>query len=251
MLCLGLPGRTQTNVFFVEGPSSWVLIDAGWARDAARIREAAEALAGAGGRVAEILLTHAHPDHSGGALALARAWDCPVWMHPAELPIACGDFAAMAAAAGPLDRWVILPAMRAMGRRRREAVLTRSSMGALARAFDPGDGAPGLPGWACIPTPGHTPGHVAYFRPTDRVLIAGDAVVTLRVNALGGIVLGRPGLSGPPWCTTWDAEKARASIRAASRLDPAVLAGGHGPPMTGPGTADALRAFAARLARLG
>ena len=117
-------------------------------------------------------------------------------MHPDELPIAAGDFAAMAACAPPLDRWVILPLMRAMGRRRREAVLAQGSLGAAARTFEPSSGIPGLPGWECIPTPGHTPGHVSFFRPTDRVLIAGDASVTLKINAWTGLLLQRPGLSG-------------------------------------------------------
>ncbi len=57
-------------------------------------------------------------------------------MHPAELPIATGDIEAMRAFGGPLDRWVVLPIMRAMGRKRREAVLSRSSMRkSLARSI--------------------------------------------------------------------------------------------------------------------
>jgi len=58
-------------------------------------------------------------------------------------------------------------------------------------------GFPGWPVWECIPTPGHTPGHVSYFRAGDRVLISGDAVVTLKVNSWAGLLLQRPGLSGP------------------------------------------------------
>ena len=27
---------------------------------------------------------------------------------------------------------------------------------------------PGLPDWQVVPTPGHTPGHIAFFRSTDR-----------------------------------------------------------------------------------
>jgi len=74
-------------------------------------------------RPASILLTHFHPDHAGSALQLARIWDCPVYVHPDELPLANGDFAAIAKYAGPLDHWVVVPLMRAMGRRRREAML--------------------------------------------------------------------------------------------------------------------------------
>jgi glyoxylase-like metal-dependent hydrolase (beta-lactamase superfamily II) len=244
VFCLGPWGHTQTAVYFVRSGPSWVLVDAGWANDGPRIERAAGTVFGAGSRPAAILLTHCHPDHDGSALALARSWGCPVYLHPAELPIAVGEFAAMVATAGPLDRWVILPLMRAMGGRRREAVLARGSLRPVARTFEPGAGVPGLPGWQCIPTPGHTPGHVSYFRPQDRVLIAGDALVTVRINSLTGLLRPRPGLSGPPWYTTWDRRAARQSIRRLARLNPAVLAGGHGTPLTGTETAAAVSAFA-------
>lgn len=248
VFCLGPKGRAQTNVYFVRSGSSWVLIDAGWAKDGPAIRQAAEAVFGAGTRPAAILLTHVHPDHDGSALELARAWDVPVYVHPQELPQAHGDFAAISAGAGPLDIWLILPLMRAMGRSRREAMLAKSSLKHVARSLDPGATVPGLPGWEWIPTPGHTPGHVSFFRPSDRVLITGDAVVTMRLNSLPGLVLQRPGLSGPPWYTSWNWRTAKASVTALTQLEPLVLAGGHGTPLTGPGTAGALRAFAGQFA---
>jgi glyoxylase-like metal-dependent hydrolase (beta-lactamase superfamily II) len=245
VFCLGPWGRTQTDVYFVRSGSSWVLIDAGWANDASRIKRAACSLFGADSRPAAILLTHCHPDHAGSALSLARDWGCVVYMHPDELPLATADFAAMVASAGPLDRWVVLPLMRAMGRRRREALLAKTSLGEVARMFEPGAGVPGLPGWRCIPTPGHTPGHVSYFRPSDRVLITGDALVTLKVNSWSGLLLQRPGLSGPPWYTTWNRRAAKESVGRLACHEPSVLAVGHGRPMTGAGTASALSAYAA------
>lgn len=246
VFCLGPKGRTQTNVFFVRSGVGWALIDAGWERDGPRIEQAAAALLGASLRPGAILLTHCHPDHEGAALALAQAWRCAVHMHPAELPIAQGDFAAMRTFAGPLDRWVVLPIMRAMGRRRREALLARSSLGDVARGFEPGGEVPGLPGWQVIATPGHTPGHVAFFRPSDRVLISGDALVTLRVNSLAGL-LGRQGLSGPPWYTTWDRQAARESITRLAGLEPTVVAGGHGWPRNDPRVSAELHSFADRF----
>jgi glyoxylase-like metal-dependent hydrolase (beta-lactamase superfamily II) len=164
-------------------------------------------------------------------------------MHPEELPIAAGDFTAMRAVANPLDRWVILPIMRAIGTRRREEILRKSRIGDLARPISLDDIPPGLAGWRCLPTPGHTPGHVSYFRPQDRVLISGDALVTLQVNSLAGLLLPRPGLSGPPWYSTWDKGVSEASVRLLARLEPAVLAGGHGVPVVG----DALAAGLSRL----
>jgi glyoxylase-like metal-dependent hydrolase (beta-lactamase superfamily II) len=247
--CLGPNGRTQTNVFFVAAGSSWVLVDAGWAKDGPAIKEAAEVLFGTGSRPDAILLTHVHPDHSGSALELARAWDCPVYVHPDELGQANGDFAALAAGGGPLDNWLILPIMRLFGRRRRERILARSSLSGVVRAFDPTAAIPGLPGWECIPTPGHTPGHVSFFRGGDRVLISGDAIVTLNVNSVPGLLLGRQRLSGPPWYTSWNRRSAEASIVTLARHGPLVLAPGHGFPMSGAGTPQVLLSFAEGHAR--
>lgn len=245
--CLGPWGRTQTNVYFVRSGSSWALIDAGWAKDGPRIKKAAELVFGTDTRPASILLTHCHPDHAGSALQLARIWDCAVYVSHDELPLARGDLLAITASASPLDTWVILPLMRAIGRRRREAMLSRSSRQDVARAIEPSDEIPGLPDWKCIPTPGHTTGHVSFLRTKDHVLITGDAVVTTQLNTVSGVLLQKPGLSGPPWYTTWSWRAAVESVATLALLEPTVLAGGHGTPMIGNATAGALRAFADHL----
>jgi glyoxylase-like metal-dependent hydrolase (beta-lactamase superfamily II) len=246
---LGPWGRTQTNAYMVRAGSSWVLVDAGWENDGPRIRAAARSLLGPGLAPSAVLLTHVHPDHSGSARELARAWGCPVFAHPAEVPIATGDFAAMEKYAGPLDRWLILPVMRVIGRRRREAILAAGSLAGVVQPLQPGGAILGVEGWAWIHTPGHTPGHVAYVRARDRVVISGDALLTLAVNSWAGLLRQAQGLSGPPWYTTWDREAATTSIVAIAGLEPSVLAGGHGLPLAGPGTAAAVHAFAARSTR--
>lgn len=242
--CLGPRGRTQTNVYLVGSRSSWALIDTGWANDGPAIKQAAESLFGVDARPATILLTHFHPDHAGSAPALARIWACPVYVHPDELLLATGHFSALVGYAGPLDKWVVLPTMRAMGRRRREAALGKSSLGEVARVLEPDTEVPGLSGWSSIPTPGHTPGHVSFFRARDHVLITGDALVTMKLNSLAGLVMQQNGLSGPPWYTTWSWPAAKESVARLARLEPLVLAGGHGTPLTGAETAGAVCAFA-------
>jgi glyoxylase-like metal-dependent hydrolase (beta-lactamase superfamily II) len=246
---LGPWGRTQTNAYLVRDGSSWILVDAGWENDGPRIQAAVRSLVGPGLAPSAILLTHAHPDHDGSARELARAWGCPIFAHPAEIPLATGDFAAMTRYAGPLDRWLILPLMRAIGGRRREATLAGSSLAGIVQPLQPGGAVPGMEGWEWIHTPGHTPGHVAYVRARDRVVISGDAILTLKVNAWSGLLRQEQGLSGPPWYTTWDPEAATASIVDIADLEPSVLAGGHGLPLAGPGTAAAVHAFAVRTRR--
>jgi len=237
-------GFMRSNVYFVRAGSSWALIDAAGPKCAASIQTAAASLFGAETPPASILLTHSHPDHAGSARELARAWRCPVYLHPDELPLTTGDIAVIRQYSNPLDRWMIFPLLRIMPPRKAQAMLAAGSLTDVAAAFDPHAEPPGLPDWQCMHTPGHTPGHVSFFRPGDRVLITGDAIVTLKLNSLSGLLFRKPGLSGPPRYATWNWQAAKASAAALATLEPRVLAGGHGTPITGPTTARDLHAFA-------
>ena len=224
-------GLTESNVYFVRSGKSWVLVDAAWPGRRPAIQTAAEALFGAGTRPAAFLLTHFHPDHSGSALDLARMWHLPVHVHPDELPFAGGGY--NPAYAHPLDRWVVAPLLRLVPRRRLLQQQARASLEGTAVAFDPAAPPPGLPDWECIATPGHTPGHAAFFRRSDGVLISGDAVMSVNVNSLPDLLRHRHGVFGPPWITTWNWPLAKQSIETLGRLHPRIVASGHGPPLTG------------------
>lgn len=248
---LGPWGWARTCVHFVGNGSTWVLVDAGWPGDGPRIRQAWQQLAPPGVRPAAILLTHDHPDHAGAVRELVAAWQCPVYLHPEELPIAAGDFEAMQRYAGPLDRWVILPVMRALGSRRREKILRDGRIDDLVTLLPSTPEIPHLPDWRWLPTPGHTPGHVSFHRPADGVLLTGDAVITVDVNSPLGLL--RRGERGyrPPWYTTWDPDATAASIARLADLEPRVLASGHGRSLSGPAATDALRALAQSVRRPG
>ena len=239
------PWLTEANVYLVRSGPACVLIDTAWPHRGRLIAAAAESLFGTGTRPAAILLTHIHPDHSGSALELARRWDLPVLVHPRELPLAPGGY--LPEYGNPLDRWLIAPVLRLMPRRKIEAMVSRNSLAGTARAFDPAGGVPGLPDWQCIPTPGHTPGHVAFFRASDRMLITGDAVLTVDLNDARGLLSGRHRVAGPPYISTWDWPTAKESVAVLAGLEPNVLAAGHGRPMAGAGTAGQLKALSDRL----
>jgi glyoxylase-like metal-dependent hydrolase (beta-lactamase superfamily II) len=82
-----------------------------------------------------------------------------------------------------------------------------------------------------VASPGHTPGHIAYFDTRDSTLIAGDALQTRAGLAVSGVVR----WAFPfPALATWDAKMALASAERLRALDPARLAVGHGEVLEAP-----------------
>jgi glyoxylase-like metal-dependent hydrolase (beta-lactamase superfamily II) len=237
-------GIKQSNVYFVQSGSSWVLIDTAWRNCTQSIKTTAESLFGMDKRPVAILLTHIHSDHSGSAPELAEIWSVPIYVHPDEMPLASGKL--IPEYFNPLDRWLIVPLMKLM-RQVLESKLSEASLEDVACAIDPSAGVPGLPDWQCIPTPGHTPGHVAFFRMSDCVLIAGDAILTVNLNSLWDLLLNRNRISGPPYIATWNWQIAKESVAVLAALEPRVLACGHGIAMMGSETAYELRAFSDRF----
>ncbi len=94
-----------------------------------------------------------------------------------------------------------------------------------------------------MPTSGHTVGHVAYFRPEDRVLLSGDALVT-KPGPLASLVGNKAALTLSPWYFTWDRAAAKQAAATLAELEPLVIAGGHGRPLSGPDLSGQLRGLA-------
>jgi glyoxylase-like metal-dependent hydrolase (beta-lactamase superfamily II) len=223
------------NVYFVGQPgvdgAPWVLVDAGLAMGAAQILEIAGERFGEDRRPAAIVLTHGHFDHVGALEPLLAVWDVPVYAHALELPYLTG-------------RADYPPPDPTVGR----GLMARLSPMFPERGIDLGDRvralpareAPGMTGWQWIHTPGHSPGHVSFFRDSDRVLIAGDAVTTTKQESVFAVATQKQELNGPPAYFTIDWEKARRSVSTLASLQPAIVASGHGQPMCGETMPDAL-----------
>jgi glyoxylase-like metal-dependent hydrolase (beta-lactamase superfamily II) len=238
----GVAGLTLTiaNVYFVGRPgAAWVLIDTALRGKARQIREAAEARFGPGAKPEAILLTHGHGDHSGSALDLAREWDVPICVHPLELPYLTGE-RPYPAADLTVGGFMCLLA-RVMPAR-------PVHLADRVKPFEAGREAPGLPGWELAHTPGHSPGHVAFFRREDGVLISGDAVVTANLDSFFDVLTRKQQISRPPAPFTPDWAAARESVRQLAALRPITLASGHGVPMTGEHVARELAEFAENFA---
>jgi glyoxylase-like metal-dependent hydrolase (beta-lactamase superfamily II) len=226
------------NVFAVGDSRGWTLIDAGLYGSAGRIRHWAAEHFGDSAPHA-IVLTHAHFDHVGALDTLAEEWNVPVYVHPEELPYVTGE-----RAYPPPD-----PSVGGGLMARMASIYPRKPIDLSTRVMElPADGTlPTMPGWQTIHTPGHTAGHVSFFRPGDRTLIVGDAFCTTKQESFFAVASQQPELHGPPAYFTTDWEAARASVQKLAALDPAFMAPGHGQPVKGEEVARQLRELADRF----
>jgi glyoxylase-like metal-dependent hydrolase (beta-lactamase superfamily II) len=234
------------NVVFVgpqnAGDRGWVLVDAGLPGTAGLIRSAAEARFGNGARPAAIAMTHGHFDHVGALESLAEEWDAPVYAHPLEIPYLNGT-----AAYPPPD-----PSVGGGLMARLSPLFPRKPVDVSSRLKPfPDDGLiPFLPDWRWLHTPGHSVGHVSFWRESDRTLIVGDAFVTTAQESIYSAITQEPEMHGPPMYFTHDWGKARYSVERLASLDPEIVVTGHGRAMRGDGMREALRTLARGFDRL-
>jgi len=158
------------NVFAVTHlDSSWTLVDAALPFTARLIRNWAEKHFNWPPNA--IVLTHGHFDHVSAAGELAREWDVPIYAHPMEFPYLTGisEYPAPDVDVGGGLMSLVSPLYPRgpvnLSDWLRELPADGSGISALAQ----------LPGWQVLHTPGHSPGHVSFYRPEDRALIVGDA----------------------------------------------------------------------------
>jgi hydroxyacylglutathione hydrolase len=157
----------------------------------------------AGHDVRTHLVTHAHPDHFGSSHAVCDALGIPLWT-------------------GAGDADAIETATPVLAQGRVPALLAKLKMPPaqpVARRLREGDT---VGDFVVLDVPGHSPGHIALWRESDRTLICGDVFFNL------------PSLRPPPGMLTFDPERNRASMRRLAELRPAVVLFGHGPPLRDP-----------------
>jgi hydroxyacylglutathione hydrolase len=188
------------NVYVLED----VVVDAATRHAGRRILRQLE-----GHRVSAHALTHAHSDHQGASRELCEKLGTPFWV---------GERDADAAERPELIR-----------ERQPDQAINRLIWKAWAgpghrvdRKLLEGDD---VAGFRVLDAPGHSAGHVAYWRESDRVLVAGDVLNNMN------IVTGIPGLHEPKTYFTPDPARNRESARRLGRLEPSLVLFGHGAPL--------------------
>lgn len=216
------------NLCFVGDPESnqgWVLIDAGMPHSSEKIINEAKNRFGEGNGPSAIVLTHGHFDHVGSLVDLLETWDVPVYAHELEIPYLSGK--KNYPPGDPTVDGGLISEMSPMFPN--HGINIERKIRQL-----PQDGSvPGMHGWKWIHTPGHTPGHISLFREEDRVLIVGDAFVTVKQESLYKVLVQKQEISGPPKYFTPDWVTAWKSVKVLESIQPQVAITGHGFPMTG------------------
>ena len=197
------------NCYLVREDDGFTLIDTADGGQAPAIMREARKL---GLPIVRILLTHAHYDHVGSLDALhANLPDAQVAISERDARFLAGDKS--------LDSSEPQVPLRGGY----PVCSTKPT-----RLLHEGERIGSL---EAIATPGHTPGHLAFFDTRDRALIVGDAFQTL-----GGVaVAGTFKILFPlPAFATWHKGLSLESARKLLALQPSLLATGHGRVLSNP-----------------
>jgi glyoxylase-like metal-dependent hydrolase (beta-lactamase superfamily II) len=194
-----------------------VLVDAGRTWDRRRIFAELE-----GREISMLALTHVHPDHQGVAKDVCEARGIPLACHAGDVDAMEGRRPVQEASAdNPLNRLI--------------ASIWQGPPYKVERVLEEGDE---VAGFRLVHAPGHSRGHVLFFRESDRVVICGDVIRNM------SYATGLPGIKEPPPLFTYDMEENRRSIRRLAELNPSLILPGHGPAVTDMG---AFERFASKL----
>ncbi len=192
------------STWLVRTGADWTLIDTGPPETGDQVVAAIARLTQSQGP-RQILLTHAHADHSGGLSAIRAAWNAPILCHKTEAPFINGE-----------SDYRFLPSKNPLFLVARNFMQTAWGI-PVAKTLESGESAAGM---AVIHLPGHSPGQLGFLHPSDQAMICGDAVMNLK---------GR--LSPPIAAFSQDPKLAEASMRRLSELDFIHLLPSHGDPI--------------------
>jgi glyoxylase-like metal-dependent hydrolase (beta-lactamase superfamily II) len=143
------------------------LIDMGIARSGPKVMAALASIGSGPSDVTRLMLTHAHPDHAGGAKHVADATGREFGVHEADAEFVRTGLGP------PRDRNIPLGRLFAK-------LPSKFPAAPVCETFTDNQVIPFAGGIRVIHTPGHSPGHASYLHEGSGVLITGDAIFNVR-----------------------------------------------------------------------
>ena len=207
-----------------------ILVDAGLWGSQGLILNGLEKLGLSRDKLRMAVVTHAHPDHSGGLAGLVGDTGIPVGAHKLEADIIYGRVTPPSPLGNKLLGRITQPAFSKL----------LGSPVPVDEQLEDGDVIPFGTDVRVVHLPGHTEGSIGLHLPQKRTVIVGDALQ---------YKLGRR-LSPPAAAVTQDPEGAMASLERLSSMDFDTICFSHFPPMRSGGAA-ALREMLSQRASCG
>ncbi|MDQ0428890.1 glyoxylase-like metal-dependent hydrolase (beta-lactamase superfamily II) [Planomicrobium stackebrandtii] len=199
-----MPRFFPVNCYVIDEETELTLIDAALGFNAKQILLSIKVMKKP---LTQIIITHAHGDHMGALDAIKREWpDAVVSISARDARLLAGDTSLLPDEPdSPIKGGVP------------KNIKTQPD-----RLLEEGDQVGSL---KVVSTPGHTPGSISLLDSRNQFLIAGDALQTR-----GGIaVSGTFKVFFPfPAFATWNKQEALKSAHKIRRLNPQLLAVGHG-----------------------
>src|SRR4051794_39545709 len=224
-------GNAYVNCYLLEDGNDLTLVDGGMPGFRGQLDSYLRSRGRRVGDITAVILTHAHSDHVGMVEGVRTDAPAPVHVHEKDAHMATtGKQHKRDGSPLPYLRHPAVYKLFLAGGRNGAARTPK--VGEVTTFDGAGDiDVPGRP--RIVPTPGHSPGHVAFHLPEHGVLIAGDALCTYNplTGARGPQVL--------PKAFAYDALQTLASLDAVERIDAGLMLLGHGEPWTG-GPAEAV-----------
>jgi glyoxylase-like metal-dependent hydrolase (beta-lactamase superfamily II) len=207
-------GTRTGHAYLVEGADRLALVDTGLAGSTDAVLRAVAALGRSPQDLREIIITHWHADHMGSLAELAERTGAQVCVHAADAPIVRGEQPMPEFRGGNiLASMVLRMSSMMMGRPPKPSRVDRELQD--GDELEVGD-------VKVVHTPGHTPGHIALYMPSKRVLFVGDAIFNWPLR----------GLQAPAAMVSADTAQAKESIRKLAGLECDIVCFGHGPALT-------------------
>jgi glyoxylase-like metal-dependent hydrolase (beta-lactamase superfamily II) len=202
----------RVHAFLLDDGESLTLIDTLYDTDGHRVLEELASMGRTVSDIDNIVLTHAHRSHLGGARALKEQSGATVFAHDWETDIIRGERKAQPVSLvpqRPLRAYFPLQVGLALG-------VGKHPPCPVDHGVSDGDRIGPL---EVFHAPGHSPGHLSFYWSERRALFAGDAIATW------------PEVSAGWPAFNLNEKQHRESLRRMAGFDSEIVAVGHGEPI--------------------